>query len=172
MPQALLQARVPAPTVDLGISCQARQDGVAHIIVCMFLAKLARELRPFGTRANQTHLAAQDVPQLRQFIEPVSTQVEADSRTSRIARNGPYRSEMLFSVFMHGTKLDNRELFSAESNPDLPIEDRPVIGESDARRNRGKKGRKDQKTGCRSADVQRTLQKAIQSNEGFMRAVT
>src|SRR5262245_11719860 len=50
------------------------------------------ETRSFGTRTDQAHVATQDVPKLRELVEPGTPQEFADPRDTGVCRRRPDRS--------------------------------------------------------------------------------
>src|SRR5436305_11460658 len=71
---ALLERRVAAPAVDLRPSSDAGLDLVAQHVLRDAVLELLDEERPLRTRADDRHVAAEDVPELRQLVEVESAQ--------------------------------------------------------------------------------------------------
>ncbi len=71
------------------------------------------------TRADQRHVAAQDIEKLRQFVNAGGAQQAAEPRDARVM---PGRLGDAVAFFHHGhrTKLENREPFCIEATPLLP----------------------------------------------------
>src|SRR4051812_47785026 len=65
----VLDGGVPAQTVDLGKAGDAGPHAVAGRVTRVGLAELGDEVRAFGARADQAHVAPQDVPQLEQLVQ-------------------------------------------------------------------------------------------------------
>src|SRR5205823_5310513 len=84
VPQPFFQTRVTAPAVNLRISRESSPDGVALIVIGVFLAKSARELRSLRPRADETHVTAEDIPKLRKLIEARTAKIKTNSGTARI----------------------------------------------------------------------------------------
>src|SRR5215471_17798885 len=57
--------------LDLGPAGQSGAHTVTFVIVGDVFAKLLDEHRPLRTRSDKTHLAADNVDELRQFIQPI-----------------------------------------------------------------------------------------------------
>src|SRR5690349_15895884 len=73
---------------------------------------------PLGTRTNQAHVTFEDVPKLRQFIEPRFAQPSTDPRNPRI----PFaRINIvgLFRAIRHRAKLVSNESLAFPSDPNL-----------------------------------------------------
>src|SRR5262245_10871949 len=64
-----LDRGVPPPAVDLGPAGDARLHLVAKHVARHAAPEFFDEARPLGSRANQTHLAAQHVEELGQLVE-------------------------------------------------------------------------------------------------------
>ena len=60
--------------------------------------ELLDEVRPLGTRADDRHVAAQDVPELRQLVEVEPAQPAADRRAPRVVVARPDRAGVVFGV--------------------------------------------------------------------------
>ena len=90
---ALLDRRVAAPAVDLRPAGQARAHLVAQHVLRDPLLELVDEERPLGPRADERHVAAQHVPELRQLVDVGAPQQAADRRAARVvvccAQTGP-----------------------------------------------------------------------------------
>src|ERR1044071_1210466 len=63
---------------DLGPAGEAWPDDMTLPVERNLTRELADELWPRGTRPDETHVTFEDIPQLRQFIEPRATQEMAD----------------------------------------------------------------------------------------------
>src|SRR6266542_2491790 len=88
---------------DLRPSGQPRFDQVTLGIIRNSLFELFDEDRAFGPRPDQAHLAANDIEQLRQFINPPFANPRAHA---------------------HRTELDDPECRVVKSDPLLQVEDR------------------------------------------------
>ena len=66
--------------------------------------KFLDKLRAFRPGADEAHVPAQHVPELRQFVEVEFPQNPADARHPEIVFLGPHRFVVL-GVFDHGPKL-------------------------------------------------------------------
>src|SRR5688572_3421344 len=94
--KTFFDAGVASPTENLSIAGQAAPDGVTKIIAGKLPAKLPHKLRTLGSRADKTHIPAQNIPQLRKFIEAGAPEQCADPRTSGIVRHRPHGAEVPF----------------------------------------------------------------------------
>src|SRR5262245_45442896 len=107
---------------DLRPSGQSRFDQMTLGVIGDLLFKLFDEDLAFGARSDQSHLAAHDVDQLRQFIDPQFANPSADAGHARIATGGPNRA-VRFGVHPHRTKFDDPKYSVVKSDPLLQIED-------------------------------------------------
>src|SRR5215831_16603826 len=82
----LLDRRVPSPAVDLRPTRDPRLDLVPEHVAGHPASELLEEARPLGPGADETHLAAQHVHELRQLVETRPSQEDADPRPARIVR--------------------------------------------------------------------------------------
>ena len=128
--ESFFKARVTAPAVNLSIARDSRPHCMPRIVAWMFFSEFARKFGTFRTRPDETHLAAQHIPELRQLVKAGSAQVIANARTPRISRNRPDRSESGFGIFLHGPKFDECELPLLETNANLPVQNRTAIRKS------------------------------------------
>src|SRR5262249_1953363 len=127
MVESLFQARIATPAVNLCVAGNAGAHHVPDVISPLFLAKLSCEFGTFGPRSHEAHVSAQDVPELRQFIEAGTAQIKSDSRASRIAGYGPDRTEVSLGVLAHTPEFDDREASAIEPDAHLPIEHRAAV---------------------------------------------
>ena len=139
VPQPFFEAGVTAPSVNLCITGDPGADRVADVVVLMLPAKLPCKFGPLRTRAHQAHIAAQDIPQLRQFVQTQAPQIVSDPRAARVAGNRPDGAEVALGIFVHGPELDDGEAAPVETDTDLPVEDGAAVGEPDCNGNDGEK---------------------------------
>ena len=81
--EALFERRVAAPAVDLRPAGDAGLHLVAQHVLREAMLELLDEERALGTRTDDRHVAAQDVPELRQFVEVEAAQPSARPRVAR-----------------------------------------------------------------------------------------
>src|SRR5215475_12451709 len=74
---ALIERRVAAPAVHLRPAGQAGLHLVAEHVLRNAMLELLDEMRPFGPRTDDGHVAAQDVPELRQLVQVRAAQEAA-----------------------------------------------------------------------------------------------
>src|SRR5437764_12708075 len=80
---------------------EARLDGVALLVERNLLRQLLDEERAFRTRPDEAHVAADDVPQLRQLVEAGLADEAADAGDAVVAVAGPDRRAALLGVLAH-----------------------------------------------------------------------
>src|SRR5262245_63906884 len=66
---------------------------------------------PYTTlfRSDDRHVAAQDVPELRQLVEVGTAQEPSERRHARIGRLGPHRTGLVFGIVEHRSELRSEE---------------------------------------------------------------
>src|SRR5205085_3866222 len=64
---------------------KARRYQVALLVEWNLLGELLDEVRPLGARADEVHLAAEDVPELRYLVHANLAYHAADARRARVA---------------------------------------------------------------------------------------
>src|SRR6266404_6969109 len=72
-----------------------------------FLGQLGHEMRAFGPRANEIHVALQNVPELGNFVHANLADEAAHSRHALVFSLSP-DGPVLFGINAHGTKLHQR----------------------------------------------------------------
>jgi hypothetical protein len=92
---------------------------VAFIVVRNQLAQAVNHDRAFGPRADETHLAAQHVDELRQLVQVKPPQISAGGRDTGIIGQSPLRTGIRLGIFPHGTELKHFERLPA--HPDAPL---------------------------------------------------
>src|SRR5262245_50463261 len=118
-----------------------------------------RSLRP---RPDQTHLAANDVDQLWQFIDPQFANPPADASHARIALDGPNRA-VRFGVYVHRAKLDDPKYGVMESDPLLQVEGGAARIEFDSQRSQQHQRRRQQSDDYRQRNVQQAARAPVEA---------
>jgi hypothetical protein len=156
--------------VNLRIARDARPRDVAQIVVAMFRSEFASKFGALRTRPNEAHLATQDIPQLRQFVETRPSQVITDAGAPRIARDRPDRTESGFCIFMHGAKFDECECSLLKTNSNLPVQGGPAIGKTNCNcDNRECRGQNNE-CGSGYNYIERSLGKTREAGQRLMRS--
>ena len=103
--QSLTERRIAAPSMDLGPAGHARLNEMSLRVIGDLSTELLDEDAPFGTRPNETHVAPQDVKQLRKLVEAPTPHESAKPRRSAIVGRRPDRPGTVFRPHGHATKL-------------------------------------------------------------------
>src|SRR5688572_8490594 len=113
--------------------------------------------RPQRTRAGEAHVAAEDVPQLRQFVHRGCPKKAPDSRHPRVVLNRLNRADLRLGVRDHRAEFVHVERHAIASRPLLAIEHRTAILEFDQRGDD-----RPQRSRCHEADArERDVQRAF-----------
>ena len=131
--------------LHLGQPRNAGPHGQALAVGRQLALQFREELRPFRPRPDQAHVAAQDVQQLRQFVEMRGPHEPADPRDARVAGHRPTRPRQRLAVMDHGANLINREEPAATADADLRVKGGAARGQLDDQGGRG-----DERQGDRS----------------------
>jgi len=73
------------------------------------LAQVREDIRLLGARADEVHVAAQDVDELRQLVQPVFPQHSAERRYAGVIGLGPHLGVSVRPVPAHRAELVDRE---------------------------------------------------------------
>ena len=110
-------------SVDLRIAGEAGFDLEAQLEVREFFIILLGDLRALGPRADDAHVALEDVDELGQLIQTAFSDNAADGRDARvILAGGEACDAVLLGVDTHGTELDDLEYLSVYRESLLLIE--------------------------------------------------
>src|SRR5262249_18939203 len=96
----------------------------------------AELLDKYGTlraRADQAHVTAQDVDELRQLVETGAAEKCSQARAPRIVLPRPYGPRLLLGIYAHAAKLEHLEGAAVKPAALLAIEDRLGTRELDQR---------------------------------------
>ena len=131
-PHEVVEAEVRAAG-DLPEAGHARQHEVALAVPALEPLEVAQRQRP---RADEAHLAAQDVPELRDLVEREPAQHRADGRHARVLADLEERPVGLVRglelglldrrVGAHGAELQHPELLLAEADAPVAVEHGPA----------------------------------------------
>lgn len=97
----------------------------------VFLFELFDEVRPFWSRADEAHVAVEDVEDLRQFVEPGGTNEFTDFGNARIVFGGQLGTGIFFGIDAHGTEFINLIFLAKAADADLAVEDGTAVAEFD-----------------------------------------
>src|SRR5688572_20579264 len=121
---ARVEIGVAAVAVDLGPAGDARLDVVARVVVGDLLLEVADEFGALGARADEAHVALQDVPELRRLIDVPLAHKRADGETPRIVGPGPAGASVALGVEAHAADLVAPERAAIAAEAPLQVEDR------------------------------------------------
>ena len=71
--------------------------------------ELLHELRPLRPRADEAHVAAQHVEDLRQLVDAHLADEAADARDAIVVGRRPARASVLLGVDAHAAELEHAE---------------------------------------------------------------
>jgi hypothetical protein len=76
--------------------------------------KLVDEIGAFGPRANQAHVAAQNIKELRQLIDARATDKPADTSNPEVTFRRPDWSTIRFGIKHHAAEFQQHEVTAVE----------------------------------------------------------
>ena len=138
-----------------------RQAGQArpHVVPSRLLGGIAVEVfRQQRTRADETHLALEDVPQLGQLVDARPAQERSKPGDASSVGCGILRAVGRD----HGPELDQRERTSVESRPHLAKEDRSSHRRPDAQSHHAHERREHHEADHGNRDVDEPLEAVLQ----------
>src|SRR5881275_2289653 len=126
-----LGPREPGAAVDLGPARDARLHVEPVQLPLVVLLDLVAQRR---TRADDRHVAADDVPELRQLVEAQPSEDTPALRDARVAAVDGEPGSLLLGADHHGAQLQELEVGAASADADLLVEDGPAVLELDRER--------------------------------------
>src|SRR4051794_15293545 len=147
------QRRAP---VDLGPARDPRQDVEPVELPLVVAVDLVAERRP---RADHGHLAADDVPELRQLVERELAQHPPDARDPRVAAVDREAGADLLRADDHRPQLQQLEVDAVLADAHLLVEDRPAVLELHRERGGGEQWARDGEAEAGDRDVERAVQR-------------
>ena len=126
--------------MNLGPAGEPGLDQQAPAPVGNSRLELFDELRSLRPRADDRHVPAQHVPELRELVEVRPAEDAAEGRHPRIVHRGPARRAGLLGVGAHRPELVHLEQAASLAGPDLTEENGalgPAQGQRDERKQRG-----------------------------------
>src|SRR3989442_1713867 len=118
----LLDRGAAPPAVDLRPAGDARLHLVAEHVAGHPPAELLDEAWALGARADEAHLAPQDVPELGQLVEAPAPEERPEARAPRIVRPRPHGPGLVLGVHAHRAELEHLEAPAVQAHPLLPVE--------------------------------------------------
>src|SRR5213596_762094 len=125
----LLDRGLTPPAIDLRPARDARLHLVAEHVPGHPAAELLDEARALGARADEAHLTAQDVPELRQLVQAEAPEERPEPRAPRVVRPRPDGAGLALGVHAHRAELEHLEGAPVQPHPLLAVEDGAGGGE-------------------------------------------
>ena len=122
--RAVLVAHL-CPAGDTGL------DAVAHRVIGNLGGELLDEVGPLGARADQAHVAAEHVEELRQFVDAQQPDDVAHPGDPAVVGRGPLRLAVFLGIGAHAAELGDLEVLAVVAHPLLAVEDRPAAFQLD-----------------------------------------
>ena len=120
---------------------------------------LLDEVRPLRPRADQAHVPAQDVEQLRQLVQTCASQEPADLRHARVIPAGQNRAHSFFRVLDHRSELVQGEESAILTDPLLLVKDGAARGHFGQQGDQDEHGRRKKQDNNAPHDIQAPHQK-------------
>jgi hypothetical protein len=137
----------------------ARDPGL-HLESAALPRRVALDLvRERRARPDQAHVAAHDVPELRELVEREAPQDSAGPRDPRIAFVDREARAAALRADLHRPQLQELELGSADPDAPLPVEDRAAVVELDRQCGEREHGARQRQPERGAGDVQRAVQR-------------
>src|SRR6266550_997852 len=145
----------PGAPVDLGPAGDPGPDVEPVALALVVLVDLVAERRP---RPDDRHVAAHDVPELRQLVQRQPAQDPARARDSRIAAVDRVSRAEPLGTDDHRAQLEELEVDAVLADARLPVEDRPTVLELDRERGDGQEWAREDEPAAGDRKVQRPVQ--------------
>ena len=110
-----------------------------------------------GTWADQAHVAAHDVPQLRQLVDRQAAEDAAGASDARVALVDSETGTARLGADLHRAQLQELELVAVQADAPLSVEDRAAVGELDRDGGDGERRTRERETDSRCGDVERAV---------------
>ena len=128
---ALVDRGVAAEAVDLGPAGHAWTDLMLDHVAWDLLLKHLDELGALRSRADEGHLAGEDIEELRELVDGGFSDEAADAGDARVAWDGPALLFVRFGLLHHGAELIHHERLVMKADTLLLEDDRTRRGELD-----------------------------------------
>ena len=120
------------------------------------LLDLVAQRRP---RADHAHVAADDVPELRQLVDRGAAEEAADARDPAVALVDRVAGALLLRADDHRPQLQQLEVGAVLADARLPEEHRAAAVELDGERGERQHRARDRQARARDGDVERAIQR-------------
>src|SRR5262245_49529985 len=121
---ALLEGGVAAPAVHLRPAGDAGLHLVPQHVLRDPVLELLDEERTLRTGADDRHVAAEHVPELRQLVDVVAPQPAADRRGARVVVSRPDGAARVLGIHWHRPELIDSKGLTVQAHADLRVERR------------------------------------------------
>ena len=130
--------------------------------------QFGHELRTLRPRADQAHVAAEHVPQLRQFIEMAGPQEAAEQGNARVAGHRPAGAGQRLAVMDHGAEFEDRERPAILADALLGVECGAARGQLDQQRGQDHQGQGENRQSHRGGIVEEAFAGQIPFVTGWL----
>jgi len=135
----LLAAGKFAVSVDLSNSRKPRCYGMLRSKPEISTRNFPNQFRPLRPGPHETHVATENVPELRKFIHGRRTEDPAHAGNSRVTLCGWENAPFRVRVRDHGAELNALKFLAVLSHSRLPVENGTAVLKLDGDSNRGPK---------------------------------
>ena len=142
--------------VDLRPAGDPRLDVEPVQLALVVLVDLVAKRRP---RADHRHVAANDVPELRQLVERQAPKDAADTGDARVAAIDCVAGAELLGADDHRAQLEELEVRAVLADARLAVEHGPAILELDRERGEREQRTRENEAGAGDRDVERAVQR-------------
>lgn len=123
--------------------------------------ELLDEVRALGARADEAHVAIEDVPDLRQFVEAGGADEGANTRDARVVVGRELRAGEFLGVDAHRAELVDLVGLAEAAGADLAVEGRAAVFELDGDGDGHHEWQREDEGDAREHDVDSTLDGAL-----------
>lgn len=142
---------------DLGEAGDAGLDVVAVGVLGILRGELLDEVRALGARADEAHVAVEDVPDLRQLVEAGGADEGADARDARVVVGRELRAGVLLGVDAHRAEFVDLVGLTKTASANLAVESWAAVLELDSDGNRHHEGQCNDEGDAGKHDVDNAL---------------
>lgn len=101
----------------------------------VFFFELFDEVRPFWSRANEAHVAVEDIENLRQFVQAGGADEFADFGNARVVVCRQLGTGVFLCVDAHGAEFIDLVFLAKATDADLAVEDGAAVAEFNSQGN-------------------------------------
>src|SRR5271157_4800845 len=144
--------------INLSDSGKPGRDRVPAVESGYFHPEFLHEFRPLRSWSDKTHVTAEDIPELREFIHGRGAQDSTHARNPGISFFRGNGSPLGIRVRHHGAELYALEILAVLPHARLGIENGASILDLDGHGNRGPKRRGNNQTEPRDRNVKKAFE--------------